>query len=68
MSLTIYFVAGIVSLGIASYFRNRVSDRRKTILLIASGEFLFVFLLLRPIALSVMLYQIWRDKRAALQQ
>jgi len=68
MSLTIYLIAGIISLGFASYFRRRIADRRKTILLIAFPEFLFVFVLLWPIAFSVMLYQIWRDNKAVLPQ
>ena len=68
MSLTIYLIAGIISLGFASYFHKRIADRRKTILLIAFPEFLFVFVLLWPIAFSVMLYQIWRDNKAVLPQ
>lgn len=68
MSLPIYRIAGIITLGFANHFRKRVADRRKTILLIAFPEFLFVFVLLWPLAFSVMLYQIWRDKKAVLLQ
>ncbi|MCH2386939.1 MAG: hypothetical protein MKZ70_04820 [Opitutales bacterium] len=66
MSLTIYLIAGFISLGFGIYFRKRIADRRKTILLIAFPEFLFVFVLLWPIASSVMLYQTWRDNKAVL--